>query len=340
MRDIRNKGLYASLAAGAICVGGMAWAAQAADGRYTVLSQATRHDRLFSVEFDGDVGLASGEGGMLMRSSDGGANWTREQAPTELALIDAAMSGTVSIAVGQLGLILVRDGDGGWSQVDSGTDRRLLQVDLNRKGTAIVTGAFGTLLRSTDHGKTWTELAPDWASLYSRGQDDTGPVRDEPTNYVVNVAEDDSILIAGEYGQILRSVDRGDSWSVVYRHAVDDDEVPPTIFGMNIRPDGVGYAVGQAGLVLGTADAGRSWAPLKTPTEASLFGVDSFENGQIVVVGQRAALHSRDGGRTWLDLDVLDLNINWYAALGHGASAKPGEVVAVGHAGRILHLVP
>lgn len=306
----------------------------------TVLIQATPHDRLFSLVFNGEEGLAVGENGLLMNSADGGKSWTRVKAPTDLALIDVATNGKRTIAVGQMGLVLLRDGAGEWRKVDSGTDRRLLQVDINANGLAFAIGAFGTLLKSTDAGETWTDAAPQWSEIYESGEGDTAVIRDEPTNWVVRVGDDGSVLIGGEYGQLIRSRDGGQNWDVVYRHVSDDGRVSPTIFSLAIRTDGIGYAVGQSGLVVKTTDSGASWADSPAPTTGNLFGVDSFADGTVVVVGQRVGLRSRDNGVNWEPIKGLDLNLNWYSALAHSQQAVAGEVIGVGHSGRVIRLVP
>ena len=147
-----------------------------------VVSQATPTDRLFSVDFNKGVGVAVGEAGLIMRTSDGGETWRQEVSPTTLGLISVAHSGGREIAVGQMGVVLVRDGTSTWEISDSGSDMRLLKVDFNSHGLAVATGAFGTLLRSKDGGKTWESIAPHWATLYDSGAGDTAVIRDEPTN--------------------------------------------------------------------------------------------------------------------------------------------------------------
>jgi len=312
----------------------------AATSGNAVLMQATPHDRLFSLTFNGSNGLAVGDGGMVMLSSDGGKNWTREKAPTDLALIDVASNGSRAIAVGQMGLILIRDGNGAWRKVESGTQQRLLQVDVNAHGVAYVTGAFGTLLKSTDGGETWASAAPEWAKIYDGGAGDDAVVRDEPTNWVVRVGDDDSVIIGGEYGQLIRSADGGGTWQTVFKHPSSQGAIAPTIFTMAIRKDGVGYAAGQSGFVATTTDSGLSWQELPAPASSNLFGVDSFADGEVVVVGQRVGMRSKDAGKTWEPIGGLDLNLNWYTAVAHSDQAAAGEVIGVGHSGRVIRLVP
>lgn len=311
----------------------------------TVIAEATPHDRLLSIDFDGTRGIAVGAAGRIMVTGDGGNKWTLEKAVTRLELMAAAIHGQREIVVGQMGLIMVRDRGGEWTKVDSGSKERLLQVDLGPGGLAFATGAFGTLLKSTDAGNSWTALSPEWGALYNS---DDGPVDassmavkvTEPTNYIVRVLDDGAVLLGGEYGALLRSDDAGDNWSMVYRHPKVDGAIEPTLFSLRMRPDGIGYAVGQSGLVVRTADGGRTWQRCETPVEASLFGVASDAAGEVAVVGQRVGLYSADDGRSWKTVDALDLGLNWYADVARADSGAAGEFVVVGHGGRIVRLAP
>lgn len=318
--------------------------ARAADGGSRVLAQATPHDRLYAVAFDGNYGIAVGHAGRMMESSDGGASWNlaAEQAPTKLAMHGIAIAGNHAVAVGQMGLVLIREGRGAWKKVDSGTDQRLLRVSLNKSGLALAVGAFGTLLKSADAGASWTSIAPAWAELYqsASSQDAFAAVRDEPTNYVVRVFDDGTMLVGGEYGQINRSTDGGETWSAAYQEVTTvARSTPPTIFGMTIGDDGAGYAVGQDGLILATRDRGQTWQRLPSGTDASLFDVASTRSGQVVAVGMRTGRVSGDGGQTWKSLGALDLGLNWYSAVVGTSGGNADSVIAVGHSGRIISLI-
>ena len=333
-------GGIAMFAAGAVYAAvGLETEAKSENGN-VVLTQATPHDRLFSLVFNGSNGLAVGDRGALVSSTDGGKTWTRSTAPTELALLDVASSGTHTIAVGQMGLILVREGQGEWKKVESGTQQRLLRVSVNAQGTAYAVGAFGTLIKSTDGGQTWASAAPDWGKIFDTGRADGAASRDEPTNYIVRVGDDGSIIVGGEYCTLLRSTDGGANWQLVFSQKSEDGRNSPTIFSMSIRKDGIGYAVGQSGFIAQTKDSGATWTELPTPTKGNLFGVDSFPDGQVVIIGQRVGMRSRDQGQTFQPITGLDLNLNWYTSLGHSDQAAAGETLGVGHSGRVIKLVP
>lgn len=310
-------------------------------GGSEAIVQFTPHDRLYAVAFNGAFGEAVGEGGLVLQTTDGGKTWRHEvKAPTQLAMFSVAISGSRSIAVGQQGLILVRDGRKPWRVIKPITDRRLLRVSLNKSGTALAVGAFGTALKSSDYGETWTELKPDWVNLYKTEEtSDFVAVRDEPTLYTAKVFEDGAMLLGGEYGQLNRSTDGGITWEPVYKApAAENATTPPTLFGMNVREDGTGYASGQDGLIVMTSDAGKTWTRLDTGTQASLFDVASTPDGHVFAVGMRSGLISTDAGKSWRSLAALDLSLNWYSGLAYGAGMQGDSIIAVGHSGRVLKL--
>lgn len=303
--------------------------------------QFTPHDRLFSVAFSGDFGEAVGEAGLIVQTADGGKTWRHEvSVPTQASLFSVAIGGSRSIAVGQQGLILVRDGRKQWRKVAPLTDQRLLRVSLNKSGLAVAVGAFGTLLKSSDYGETWSELKPDWATLYQAEEvSDFAAIRDEPTLYAVKVFEDGSIVIGGEYGQLNRSTDGGETWAPVFRAtAAKEGSTPPTVFGMNFRAGGIGYATGQEGLIVMTMDNGQTWSQLQSESQASLFDIDSTADGHVFAIGMRSCLVSTDEGKTWQRLKALDVGLNWYSGLAHSGSTERDSVIAVGHSGRVLRL--
>lgn len=343
---LATNGVVAAFVLALSMVFAMPAAAQstASSGKNTVLAHATRHDRLLSVAFHDNFGIAVGEAGRVMVSKDGGKSWHKETPPSSLELMDVATDGKHTIIVSELGVILAGAENGPWHKVSSGTKQRLLTVSLNDKGVAYIVGAFGTLLKSTDHGKSWKSIAPDWKPLYNN----TGSLKSivpitQPTNYVVQAFNDGSVVIGGEYGEILRSVDQGKTWNLAYRFPkTGASQVPPTIFGLHISEDGTGYAVGQSGLILKTTDYGKSWVRINAPAadDHMLFAVDAYPDGRVGIVGMRLVLRSDDGGKTWTDIKGLDFGLSWYDDIGHPASASPGEFYAVGNHARIVRLMP
>lgn len=282
------------------------------------LVQGTVHDALFAASFDGAQGIAAGAAGELRTSSDGGKTWRTEKLETQgLSLLGVAALGGRQIAVGQQGMVFTR-ADGAWTPGKSGTQQRLFSVAMHRSGLALTVGAFGTLLRSTDAGASWTPVALDWMEILGE--------QVEPHLYAVDIDEAGVATAVGEFGLVLRSTDGGEHWQRVRK-----DEA--SLFGVQVRADGIGYAVGQSGSLLRSSDGGQSWQALKSGTGEILLGVWS-SGDTVVVAGMRELLASRDGGQSWKLLRTGDLAPGWFAA----ATGSGDAVFAVGQYGRIVKI--
>ncbi len=284
----------------------------------------TAHSALFSVDFDGASGIAVGAMGQMMLSQDGGKSWQAvTPAPTEKCLLGVAIGSGRTLAVGQSGLIIVRDANGKWQEVASGTEERLFAVSFNATGTAAAVGSFGKILLSRDGGATWTSVAPAWAEGYS----DQGM---EPHLYDVEVAADGAITVAGEFGLILRSTDAGATWAVLHKGEA-------SIFALDLRADGVGYAVGQGGTILRTTDGGALWSAVASGSTANLLGVRSGPGGNVVVTAMRDMLASADG-LAWQRIESGDFSSAWYSGVSVTGAGAEQSVLVVGHSGRIVRI--
>ena len=322
------------LAAGLVLCGaiGVTWAAStSAQVMITTISSSIPHAALFGLSFDAGKGIAVGAGGMMYGSDDAGANWKPVlQDQTQLALLAVDRRGSHTIAVGQMGAVLVEDSPGTWKKYESGLEHRLLTVSVNSAGLAFAAGEFGTVIKSTDGGHTWAASPPDWASMADKDTFGTG----EPTIYAAYVSEAGEVTIAGEFGVIMRSSDAGQTWHAV--RAIQSKA--PTIFAMQIVPKGEGnsYAVGQTGELLASADGGNTWEERKSVTQANYLGVAAAKGGDVVITGMRVMMRSHDAGATWNFVNNSDTTTEWYQAV--RAEQTTGRILAVGHGGRIIQI--
>jgi len=295
------------------------------------LAAGIPHSAFFGISFDAGKGVAVGAGGAIFGSADAGKTWMPVQhGLTELALLAVDKRGAHTIAVGQAAIVMIEDSPGHWAKIDMGEiNSRLFSVSVNSKGLAFAVGEFGTVIKSTDGGRTWAPMAPNWASYANANAPGTG----EPNIYAVNVSESGEITLAGEFGVILRSVDGGAQWRVL-RPVTPQT---PTIFALHIPRDGTGvsYAVGQTGELLQSADRGVTWVRTPTNTKANFLGV-AASGDQVVVTGMRVMYRSQDAGKSWKPVEEGDTTTDWYQAV--RAEASSGRIVAVGHAGRIIQV--
>lgn len=295
------------------------------------LTQGIPHDAFFGVSLDAGKGVAVGAGGAIFESADAGIKWAKVQhGLTDLALLAVDRRGPHTIAVGQTGVVLIEESPGKWAKIDSGDPNRLFSVSVNTSGLAVAVGEFGKVLKSEDGGRTWSPAAPDWTAFADQESFGTG----EPNMYSANVSESGEITIAGEYGVILRSKDKGASWRVL-RPVTPG---VPTIFAMHVAPAGQGnsYAVGQDGAMLISADGGVTWMQCTMSTKLNFLGVAASPDGHVVVTGMRVMMRSQNGGMTWEAVEEGDTTTDWYQAVRTETSS--GRIIAVGHSGRIIQV--
>ncbi len=295
--------------------------AETAPRSITIVADGTVHRPLYGIDFHDDLqrGIAVGARGTVILTDDGGQSWETAQLDTSLSLIDVAVQGDRRLTVGQMGTIWVSDSGEAWRSVESGTEERLLAVDMNADGLAIAVGSFDLILLSYDSGETWEEsplqLAPHVEGFY------------DPHLYDVQVNPDGSALIVGEFGLILRTTDEGRNWDIVHQGIA-------SLSGVHVRTDGTGFAVGQDGAVLRTTDGGQTWTGLDTPTSGNLLGVWSTEDGQATVSGMRYMIVSDDDGESWRPVTDAEVNTNWYGKM----VATDSGFIAVGHSGRVIRV--
>ena len=299
--------------------------------RIKVLAQGIPHSAFFGISFDGGRGVAVGAGGAIFESADSGATWKEvKHNLTKLALLAVDRRGTHTIAVGQLGTVLVETGPGKWEKMDTGDEGRLFSISVNSGGLAVAVGEFGKVLKSEDGGRNWSPAAPDWAAFADQDSFGTG----EPNMYSAHVSESGEITIAGEFGAMLRSTDRTATWQVLR-------PVKPgaaTIFATYLVPAGQGasFAVGQEGEMLHSSDGGASWSHCDMPTKSNFLGVTATPDGHVVITGMRVMMQSRNAGVSWQPVEEGDTTTDWYQAV--RTESSTGKVIAVGHSGRIIEI--
>lgn len=304
----------------------------------TRVATGSVHQPLFGIAFDGAEGLAVGDGGRVLASHDAGRTWQVGKPAADVGLLGVAVRGTHRIAVGQAGTVLVGTADGGWKRVPVDTGERLLGIDMNASGLAVVVGAFGTILKSTDFGETWRKVGPDWAPVFAAYVDTLGPGF-APHLYGVSIGARGQIRIVGELSTILvadaATADTPAGWQVVQHGGLHEAQADPSLFAIRLREDGVGYAVGQSGRAFVTRDGAKTWAPLELGTGAILLAVEMLGPQRVVIAGIRSLLLSEDDGRTWKPVETPDIANDWYAG-----AAKPGDdaVCLVGAGGKILRV--
>lgn len=131
---------------------------------------------------------------------------------------------------------------------------------------------------SAQYGWEWQNPHPQGSFLFS-----------------VEALAANTAVAVGEDGLILRSTDRGATWSANWartRH---------TFFGLAFSDDNIGVAVGDVGFIHRTSDGGITWHPHANGAGiAILSGVDFAGPSTAVAVGSNGTIVRTDnGGVNW-----------------------------------------
>jgi photosystem II stability/assembly factor-like uncharacterized protein len=129
--------------------------------------------------------------------------------------------------------------------------------------TGTVVGEYGTIVRTTDGGNSWT----------IQGSGTT------QTLWAVSFTDANNGTAVGEGGTIVRTTDGGTHWT---------SQASGTAFqfrGVSFSDTNNGAAVGESGTILRTTDGGNSWVPQSSGTANMLFGVSFIDANTGTAVG-------------------------------------------------------
>ncbi len=260
----------------------------------TVRSSAEEPDRSYlaplaaeSLLLDADLAdsrvIAVGERGHVLLSADGGATWTQAEVPTSRLLCAVAVHDTLEAwAVGHDAIIL-HTADGGltWTiqYQDPELESPLFDLWFADRQRGLAIGAYGLCLETTDGGQTWRsrQLGEGDPHYYSLAEGPRG-----------------TLFVAGEFGTLLRSDDRGRTWQTL------PSPYHGSFFEILALADGSVLVCGLRGHLYRSEDRGESWQPVETGTSAALMGGRQRADGSVVLVGLSGArLTSEDGGQTF-----------------------------------------
>ncbi len=207
--------------------------------------------------------------------------------------IDPSAPSTVYARTSYGSVFKSTDSGGRWKDVSSVTGVNFLAVDPKDSATLYAARGRG-IVKSTDGGETWVEVN----------------INIGPNGYVFAVAIDpitpSTLYVAGNSGGVLKSANRGGSWTAVNsglplttesRYGVTaltiDPVTPTTIYAFNY------------GDLFKSTDGAESWRAIPSPSRAcGSLTIDPLSPSTMYVVcftgaGLRSIFKSTDGGQTW-----------------------------------------
>ncbi len=269
---------------------------------------------------------AAGNGGVVLRTVNGGETWTRLPAPggdslqyRDVHAVSETEAWVLSIGNGSASRIYhTADAGASWTLQFMNRDTTVFLdcLSIGARGQAVVFGdASGeadqrrtNILRTENGGQSWTMLAANAAPT---------PLQDEgafaASGQCVVHADSSTVYIAtGAPGaRLFRSRNGGKTWTV---------ENTPFVRGTAAGLTGMAFQTPLSGIVVGadinklrtdtstavvgvTTDGGRTWEMRKRPPVAGALAgivwVPGAGSLSAVVSGYGGAAYTHDAGRTW-----------------------------------------
>jgi photosystem II stability/assembly factor-like uncharacterized protein len=229
---------------------------------------------------DAKTSYAVGDGGLMLRSTDGGKTWESKSKAERGQLLSLwATSQKEIFATGKEGKLLYSsDGGASWVKQNSTVTTTLRAIWGTSSARMFAVGDGGVILRSTDTGKTWERLD-------SKVKDNLAAI------WGIN----DDIYVVGDKGTLLVSYNNGDVWTPLFS---SQKESFYEIIGFSENNIFVLGSAGTTGLILQTKDGGKNWT---STTFANPNRIDAlWGDGQnYFALGQGIVLRSSDGGASW-----------------------------------------
>ncbi|WP_285412682.1 YCF48-related protein [Variovorax sp. efr-133-TYG-130] len=282
------------------------------------------HATMLASTLAGERIVAVGDHGVVLLSDDGGRSHRQARhVPVDVALTSVSfVDARRGWAAGHWGVILhTTDGGETWQvqRSDAAQDRPLFAVHFFDDRQGVAAGLWSLVLRTEDGGAHWepVELAPP-----------PGGKRADLNLFGLFADARGRLFAPGERGMVLRSDDKGRSWSYM-----------PTGYAGSFwsgiaGPGGTLLVAGLRGSMYRSLDDGGSWQRVDTHTESSITAL-AGAGSKIVGVGlDGLVLDSEDGGANFIASTREDrLPLTSVVLDGQGRAAmysRQGVVAAAG----------
>ena len=234
-------------------------------------SVPTRNTLVGVTFIDNQTGYAVGHAATIMKTSDGGDNWTlqynerRGETPLFAVYFADAQNG---IAVGGFSYTFeTNNGGESWTQralvEDSYDDFHLNDLFTDKKGNIYIPAEFGTVYKSRDRGQNWQAIETGYDGSFWSG---------------LGLANGD-VLVFGMRGNVWRSSDAGVTWKQV------DTGTDQSVSGGTQLDDGRVVLAGLSGTVLVSSNGGKSFINQPRPDRLSFATAIGKTGDEIILLG-------------------------------------------------------
>jgi len=203
-------------------------------------------------------------------------------------------------------------------------DITLNSVDFFNENDGVIVGGYtenGSIFLTHDGGEYWELLDPE----------NIHKVRFYIDNLTfVHVVSNDVAYIAGSNGFVLKTIDKGNTWTEMPTGLNAD------LLGMHFISEDEGWIVGNSGVILHTTDGCATWDVQESNTSALLSDVQFIDENNGWICGNFVILKTTDGGNTWKEIEVVP---NLFTQFRKLAFQTFDNGWMVGNYGHLIHTV-
>lgn len=323
--------------------------------------------KLNSVYFiDCKNGFAGGSGGTIIKTIDGGINWTLHKLKSHNDISGICfINKTAGFAVGKSGMIMkTSDGGNTWINISTEVNKDFNDIFFVNKNIGYIAGLSGTILKTTNGGENWHRQMKGSFSFFSINffNENIGAaggynvifhttnggkswIESEINNFhsgsIVEIyyADEKTIYAVSDTpgGEFLKSVDGGINWEKIsldlpylFEGSVD------LVRSMSFSDINRGFIVTDFGTILKTINGGKSWDKDSTFRPASekltvMCDVNISESECVNICGA--------GGTVFTSTNN---GMNWFVSAGNEKTLKGNSITdlntvyCVGETGTIL----
>ncbi|MBS1551334.1 MAG: T9SS type A sorting domain-containing protein [Bacteroidetes bacterium] len=267
---------------------------------------------LYAVKFvSSTIGWAVGDGGVILKTNNGGTNWILQNSGIFYALRGVSfISETTGYCCGDNGTILkTTNGGGNWIFQNTGTTTTFYSIYSISADTVLACGS-GLVCRTQTGGQNWTisNLSTEGVNLSINFNSGRGWMGDDE-------------------GFIKRSLNRGISWSTSYTMNFGQyNHISSVLF----KTSSTGWACGYyltgsvfTGVILKTTSGGLSWSNNVTGISNFLWSISFANENTGWVSGRGIILRTTNGGENWIQQNPntnQDLNSICFVSENYGWS--------------------
>jgi photosystem II stability/assembly factor-like uncharacterized protein len=264
--------------------------------------------------------ILTSSSGNTYYTTNAGANWTTSNVGTTNTLYGMKfINPTTGYIVGSSGCFRYTTNFGAnWSGSSVTTTSSLYNINISGNDL-VVSGNMNpdAIFKSTDNGTSWTSLpavAPaQLSTLFAQAFDKNG----------------NTIVIAGNYGQMNKSTDNGVTWNAMNysKSLANMVDIYAQNGGANGRIIAIGSDIGAYDQILYSSNGGLNWAVSSYPPQQVLSHLEMVNSNTGYLSGRYGTLaKTTDGGVTWdttlsgnpalsayflNGMDFLDVNTGW-----------------------------